>query len=82
MVEDTTVAEEERRTTDRRVVGSPRPGGIDQRRATLVQRLALARDAGEIDSAVEEADSWLFDRPYDRDVRLARDAAMERRAAK
>ena len=82
MVEDTAVAEEEGKTPKRRAVGSPRPGGVDQRRAALVQRLVLAGDSGEIDSAVEEANSWLSDRPYDRDVRLARDAAIERHAGK
>jgi hypothetical protein len=58
---------------------SPRRGGIDPLRAELVQRLALARTREEIEALLEEAESWLCNRPYDEDVRAASEAATERR---
>jgi hypothetical protein len=58
---------------------NPGHGGIDQIRATLILRLDFAETQEEIDLAVEEAERWLARRPYDEEVRLARNAATQRR---
>ncbi len=63
-----------------RFVPNPRQGGIDPLRTELVHRLVLARTVEEIDVLIEEADRWLCKRPYDEDVRVASEAATERRA--
>ncbi len=58
---------------------SLRHSGIEQIRATLILRLDFAETQEEIDAAVEEAERWLARRPYDEEVRWARNAAVQRR---
>jgi hypothetical protein len=58
---------------------NPRQGGIDPLRTELAHRLVLARTVEEIDDLLEEAECWLRKRPYDEDVRVASEAATERR---
>jgi hypothetical protein len=58
---------------------NPRHDGIEETRATLILRLDFAETQQEIDEAVEEAERWLVRRPYDEEVRWARNAAIQRR---
>jgi hypothetical protein len=41
--------------------------------------LYSAQNEEQIDEAVAAANHWLVDRPYDEEVRLARDQAIQRR---
>ena len=58
---------------------SPEHGDIDQSKAALILRLDFAETQEEIDEAVEEAERWLVRRPYDEEVRWARNTAIQRR---
>ena len=58
---------------------SPEHGDIAQSKAALILRLDFAETREEIDAAVEEAERWLVRRPHDEEVRLARNAAVDRR---
>jgi hypothetical protein len=58
----------------------PQPDALPQARADLLGWLYSAQNEEQIAEAVAAADRWLVDRPHDKEVHLAREQAIRRRA--
>src|SRR5918992_1894181 len=59
----------------------PQHDALPQERAELLSWLYNAQNEEQIDDTVAAADRWLVDRPYDEEVRRAREQAIQRRAS-